>query len=59
MNKTNLLAGASVAFAAFGALFVGPALAEATLNIATVNNSDMIIMQKLSPKFEEIGRAHV
>ncbi len=52
MSKATLLAGASVAFAAFGALSVGPVSAETTLNIATVNNSDMIIMQKLSPKFE-------
>ena len=29
------------------------AKAEATLTIATVNNSDMIEMQKLSPKFEQ------
>ena len=27
--------------------------APVTLTIATVNNSDMIIMQKLSPKFEQ------
>ena len=52
MSKASLLAGASVAFAALGALTVGSASAETTLNIATVNNSDMIIMQKLSPKFE-------
>jgi sorbitol/mannitol transport system substrate-binding protein len=31
---------------------VGPALAE-TITIATVNNSDMIIMQKLSPQWEQ------
>lgn len=31
---------------------VGPALAD-TITIATVNNSDMIIMQKLSSQFEE------
>ena len=53
MYKTHLLAGAGLALAAFGALAVGPALAETTLNIATVNNADMIIMQRLSPKFEE------
>jgi sorbitol/mannitol transport system substrate-binding protein len=52
MKTTNLLAGASVALAAFGAVAVSPVFAETTLNIATVNNSDMIIMQKLSPKFE-------
>ncbi len=49
MKKANLLAGAGAALAA---LSVGPALADTTLNIATINNSDMIIMQKLSPKFE-------
>ena len=52
MKRMYLLAGASVAFAALGALTAGSAFAETTLNIATVNNSDMIIMQKLSPKFE-------
>ena len=52
MNKAKLLAGAGAALAAFGMLSVGPASAQTTLNIATVNNSDMIIMQKLSPKFE-------
>ena len=52
MKSTYLLAGASTALAMFGALSVGPAVAQTTLNIATVNNSDMIIMQKLSPKFE-------
>ena len=52
MSMASVLAGASVAFAALGALTVGSALAETTLNIATVNNSDTIIMQKLSPKFE-------
>ena len=52
MKKTYLLAGTSAVAAMVGALFVGPAAAETTLNIATVNNSDMIIMQKLSPKFE-------
>ncbi len=52
MSMASVLAGASVAFAALGALTVGSALAETTLNIATVNNSDTIIMQKLSPKSE-------
>ena len=52
MNKAKLLAGAGAALAAFGVLSVGPALAQTTLNIATVNNQDMIFMQKLSPKFE-------
>ena len=52
MKKAYLLAGTSAVAAMVGALFVGPAAAETTLNIATVNNADMIIMQKLSPKFE-------
>ncbi len=29
-----------------------PALADTTLTIATVNNGDMVVMQKLSPEFE-------
>src|ERR1700753_2297506 len=39
---------------AIAALMAGStaAMADSTLTIATVNNSDMIIMQKLSPKFE-------
>jgi sorbitol/mannitol transport system substrate-binding protein len=42
------------AAALVAALLGGSALASAeTLTIATVNNSDMIIMQKLSPKWEE------
>ncbi|WP_348629366.1 sugar ABC transporter substrate-binding protein [Methylobacterium sp. 17Sr1-1] len=36
-----------------GALLAGsPALAESTLTIATVNNGDMVVMQKLSSAFE-------
>ena len=34
------------------ALSVTPALAQTTLTIATVNNNDMIVMQKLSKTFE-------
>src|SRR3954466_14023967 len=42
----------TVAFAA--ALLGSAALAQAeTLTIATVNNSDMIIMQKLAPQWEK------
>ena len=52
MKSTYLVAGASTALAMIWALAAGPAVADTTLNIATVNNSDMIIMQKLSPKFE-------
>ena len=48
MGKASFRAAACVA--AFGA--VGGASAE-TLTIATVNNSDMIIMQKLSPQWEK------
>ncbi len=48
MRRTLVIAG----FAA--ALLGGTSLASAeTLTIATVNNSDMIIMQKLSSKWEE------
>src|SRR5690242_13017779 len=44
----------SFAAALAGALLGGSALAHAgTLTIATVNNSDMIIMQKLSSKWEQ------
>jgi sorbitol/mannitol transport system substrate-binding protein len=35
------------------ASFAGPALAESTLTIATVNNGDMVVMQKLSAAFEK------
>ena len=35
------------------AVWITPALAEATLTIATVNNGDMIVMQKLSGEFEK------
>src|SRR5579875_4069069 len=47
MRLKHLLAGA--------ALFAGSAGAAsaATITIATVNNSDMIIMQKLSSKWEQ------
>jgi len=34
-------------------LSYGRALAQATLTIATVNNGDMVVMQKLSPRFEQ------
>jgi sorbitol/mannitol transport system substrate-binding protein len=42
----SLIAAAAIAVAA------GPAMAE-EITIATVNNSDMIIMQKLSPQWEQ------
>src|SRR5690242_8122551 len=31
----------------------GAALAQTTLTIATVNNGDMVVMQRLSPQFEQ------
>jgi sorbitol/mannitol transport system substrate-binding protein len=36
-----------------GLLSVGTARADATITIATVNNGDMVVMQKLSPEFEK------
>ena len=43
---------------AMGALAAGmlaaPALAESTITVATVNNGDMIVMQKLSSQFETL-----
>jgi sorbitol/mannitol transport system substrate-binding protein len=48
MQKRLLVSVAAVTLLVNG----GPTLAE-TLTIATVNNSDMIIMQKLSSQFEE------
>ena len=41
---------AALAAALFGA---GAAQAEATITIATVNNGDMVVMQKLSTEFEQ------
>src|SRR6478736_9644 len=37
-----------------GLLSAGTAHADATLTIATVNNGDMVVMQKLSPEFEKL-----
>jgi sorbitol/mannitol transport system substrate-binding protein len=42
----------SIIAAAAAAVAAAPAMAE-TITIATVNNSDMIIMQKLSPQWQE------
>ena len=41
------------AAAAFCALTAQPARADATLTIATVNNGDMVVMQKLASAFEQ------
>ena len=35
-------------------LAAGTARAESTITIATVNNGDMVVMQKLSPQFEQL-----
>src|SRR5579875_4215352 len=48
MRLRNYLA-ATVMVASFAA---APAIAE-TITVATVNNSDMIIMQKLAPRWEQ------
>jgi len=49
MNKPY----AFLAFAAAVALAVPGAHAESTLTIGTVNNGDMVVMQKLAPDFEK------
>jgi sorbitol/mannitol transport system substrate-binding protein len=53
--KTGLGAAFGVALLAVAPSVVasGLAAAQTSLTIATVNNSDMIIMQKLAPKFEQ------
>ena len=43
----------TVSAAALLALGAGPARADSTLTIATVNNGDMVVMQKLSATFEK------
>ena len=51
-NRRGMMASvAAVALLAAGA--AGPARADSTITIATVNNGDMVVMQKLSSKFEE------
>jgi ABC-type glycerol-3-phosphate transport system substrate-binding protein len=45
LGHIGLIAAAAVAFAA-------PAFAADTITVATVNNNDMIVMQKLSPEWE-------
>jgi len=45
---------ATIGFAALSMLMpAGPAHADATLTIATVNNGDMVVMQRLSSQFEQ------
>ena len=43
----------AAAVGAFALLAAAPAFADATLTIATVNNGDMVVMQKLSAQFEQ------
>ena len=47
LNKLSYLMAGTIAMA------VVPAMAETTVTIATVNNNDMIVMQKLSSQFEQ------
>jgi sorbitol/mannitol transport system substrate-binding protein len=48
MHRSSILAAGLLA-----SVVGGPAWAETTLTIATVNNNDMIVMQKLSGEFEK------
>ena len=50
---TVLAASFSLASLAGLSLGSGDALAQTTLTIATVNNGDMVVMQRLSAKFEQ------
>jgi sorbitol/mannitol transport system substrate-binding protein len=50
--RLGALGGAAFLAVAAGTLAANPAASQ-TLTIATVNNGDMIIMQKLSPQFEK------
>ena len=48
MQQTGMFAAGLLAY-----VVGGPAWAETTLTIATVNNNDMIVMQRLSGEFEQ------
>jgi sorbitol/mannitol transport system substrate-binding protein len=50
--RLGALGGAALLAGLAGTLAANPAASQ-TLTIATVNNSDMIVMQKLSPQFEK------
>jgi sorbitol/mannitol transport system substrate-binding protein len=52
-NCTRALSVASLALLS-GIVPAGAARAEATLTVATVNNGDMVVMQKLSSEFEKL-----
>ena len=49
--RLGLLAGTAMLLAASGV--VGAARADTTLTVATVNNGDMVVMQKLSSQYEQ------
>jgi sorbitol/mannitol transport system substrate-binding protein len=51
--KKLRLGGAALALSATALLATPQARADSTLNIATVNNGDMVVMQKLSTQFEQ------
>ncbi len=55
---TQNTTGLRVAIAAFATvgLAAGAARAESTITIATVNNGDMVVMQKLSAQFEQLHK---
>ncbi|MBE7213185.1 MAG: extracellular solute-binding protein, partial [Gluconacetobacter diazotrophicus] len=46
LASTALATGMALAIAA-------PARADSTITVATVNNGDMVVMQKLTPEFEK------
>ena len=48
------MASRHAALCALGLLAAAPAYADATLTVATVNNGDMVVMQKLSEQFERL-----
>jgi sorbitol/mannitol transport system substrate-binding protein len=52
MSKRQL-AGLAMAALVAGTVGMASARAETSLTIATVNNGDMVVMQKLSPEFEK------
>ena len=53
MVRRTRLFGALLATAALTSVAFMPARAQSTLTIATVNNGDMVVMQKLSDRFEK------
>jgi sorbitol/mannitol transport system substrate-binding protein len=53
MHQSYKLCSTVAAGCLAACLSAGGARADATLTIATVNNGDMVVMQKLSPEFEK------